>query len=136
MTRDEATAIERIDIAVAVVERDDQVLIGLRPEGAPLAGYWEFPGGKVADGETPEDAARRECWEETGVAVRITGDYGEATHEYPHGAIRLHFFAAEPIGEQRLPHRFRWVRRVELERYKFPPANARLLALLQGRDPK
>ncbi len=134
MTPEEHVATARLEIAVAVVERDGEVLIGLRPDGAPLGGYWEFPGGKVADGETPEDAARRECWEETGVAVKITGRYPGTTHDYPHASVRLNFLAAEPINEQRLPERFRWVRRDELDNYKFPPANATLLEQLRARN--
>ncbi len=64
----------RVEIAIAVVERDGQFLIGLRPEGESLAGYWEFPGGKLDPGEQAADAARRECLEETGLEVRIVGD--------------------------------------------------------------
>ena len=129
-----AAGIIRHDIAVAVVERDGLVLIGLRGEGGPLAGFWEFPGGKVHEGESPEDAARRECWEETGVAIRVTGSYPVAEHDYPHGALRIHFLAAEPIGAAaRLPERFRWVKREDLRDYRFPPATAEMLSELSRR---
>src|SRR5437764_2006476 len=56
-------------IAVAVVEKDGHFLVGQRPEGVSLAGLWEFPGGKIEPGESPEAAAVRECLEETGVDV-------------------------------------------------------------------
>ena len=52
-----------VQIALAVVRHDDSVLIGQRPAGVPLAGYWEFPGGKILDDETPQEAAARECRE-------------------------------------------------------------------------
>ena len=54
-------------IAIAVVLHNDCVLIGVRPAGATLAGLWEFPGGKIEAGETPNEAAERECLEETGL---------------------------------------------------------------------
>ena len=85
----------RVEIAIAVVERDGQFLIGLRPEGESLAGYWEFPGGKVTAGETAEDAARRECLEETGLEVRIVGTYPAIAYDYPHASVQLHFFACD-----------------------------------------
>jgi mutator protein MutT len=62
----------RVEIAVAVVEHQGRFLIGKRPDDAALGGYWEFPGGKVEQGESPADAAIRECLEETGVASSTT----------------------------------------------------------------
>lgn len=56
-------------IAIAVVQHADQFLIGQRPAGLVLSGYWEFPGGKIQLGETPEAAAVRECLEETGLST-------------------------------------------------------------------
>jgi 8-oxo-dGTP diphosphatase len=117
-----------LQIAVAVVENDGQFLIGLRPDGVPLAGLWEFPGGKVEPGETSENAAIRECLEEAGLTVRIIGEYPPASHSYQHATAHLRFFACElthPPDE--LPARFRWVTPAELCQYSFPPANAELL---------
>jgi 8-oxo-dGTP diphosphatase len=118
-------------IAIAVVEHAGQFLVGLRPAGVPLAGYWEFPGGKVRAGETPQQAAARECLEETGVHVTIGMSYPSVTHEYEHGTLEIHFFAAQPCHSAQSPRPpFRWVRREELSALKFPPANAQLLKLL------
>lgn len=130
----EEAARPRVPIAIAVVQRERQFLIGLRPEGVALAGYWEFPGGKVVSGETPAEGAIRECLEETGLAVRITGSYPTVDHDYPHAAVVLHFFACEPAGEvPQLPSRFRWVSAAELGDYSFPPANAALLDAIAER---
>ncbi len=80
-------------IAVAVVEHRGKFLIGRRPEGVPLAGLWEFPGGKVEASETPAAAARRECLEETGLAVVVGEKYPEVLQQYDHDKVHLHFFA-------------------------------------------
>ncbi len=118
-------------IAIAVVQLDDRFLIGQRPQGVPLAGYWEFPGGKVIEGESPADAARRECFEETGLEVEIGAAYPEVVHQYDHDKLRLHFFVAQPIDISAKPQcPFRWVARHELRDYQFPPANAGLIAHL------
>jgi mutator protein MutT len=133
MSADDASA-PRVEIAIAVVrDAAGRLLIGQRPAGAALAGLWEFPGGKLLAGETPEAAAVRECLEETGLAVRVVDRYATILHDYPHGRLRLHFFLCAPLGaECRLPARFRWVAAAELGQYTFPDANApvteRLLA--------
>ena len=131
MNASESAARPRQEIAVAVVQRDGMFLIGRRDEAAALAGYWEFPGGKLESGETREAAAVRECLEETGLEVRVTGAYPSTSHDYDHAALRLHFLACEVIGQRRaLPDRFRWAPANELGRYPFPPANRELLDLL------
>ena len=118
-------------IAIAVVAHDDKFIIGQRPEGVTLAGYWEFPGGKVEYGETPEQAAVRECLEETGQWVRVVGDYPTFLHDYGHVRLLLHFFACEMRevpSELRSP--FRWVSRKQLADYEFPEGNQHVLKLL------
>jgi mutator protein MutT len=119
------------EIACVVIWHGGRVLIGQRPAGVPLAGYWEFPGGKVEPGETPEAAAARECQEETGLAVSLGEPYPAAEFEYPHGKLRLHFFRADwPGGTNQLSGRYIWVFPGELPHYKFPPANQALISKL------
>ncbi|MBI2479646.1 MAG: NUDIX domain-containing protein, partial [Planctomycetia bacterium] len=106
---------------------------GERPAGKPLAGYAEFPGGRVEAGETAERAAVRECFEETGLCVAVVGCYGELGHEYAHDIMHLHFFACHVVGpniEPRVP--FRWVARADLKSQDFPEANRALLNILAG----
>lgn len=121
----------RTEIAIAVVACGGRFLIGLRPDHVPLAGHWEFPGGKVEPGESPAAAAARECFEETGLAVRIEGPYPEVVHDYDHARLRLHFYRASP--EQPAPPPrppFRWVPLGELAGLRFPEANRGLIAHL------
>jgi len=118
-------------VAVAVVEWNDHFLVGPRPAGRPLAGYWEFPGGRVEPGESPSQAAVRECGEETGLQVEVVASYGEVLHTYDHGPVQLYFLACRPAAVQQSPHApFRWIARQELGQLQFPPANATVLARL------
>lgn len=122
-------------IAIGVVRHDGKFLIGQRPEGKPLAGLWEFPGGKVEAGETPAEAARRECLEETGLRVVVGEQYPEVVQQYDHDRVRLYFFACTPADPASLADvgaGYIWVTGQELASYEFPTANARLVALLAG----
>lgn len=133
-------------IAIAVVERSseaaasraskkhfDEVLIGVRPDGVPLAGYWEFPGGKVQPNESFESAAVRECLEETGLEVVVVGEYPDVTFDYEHGSVHLRFFRcrlhADEVQREPQPP-FCWTRKSQLDRLRFPEANATLIQLL------
>jgi 8-oxo-dGTP diphosphatase len=133
------TTVERktaTPIAIAVVEHDDRFLIGRRPPGVTLAGFWEFPGGKVEIGETAAECAARECLEEAGVAIEVQDLYSECTHLYEHGLLDLHFFRCRPMDAAHEPRPpFCWVERVELRGFQFPPANLELLKLLTAVRP-
>ena len=118
-------------IAIAVVLQAEHILVGQRPEGVALAGLWEFPGGKVEGCESLENAAVRECAEETGLQVRVVEELISQEYRYDHGNVKLHFFICEPLDEGQTPLRpFRWVVRKDLSNYDFPPANRRVLELL------
>ena len=118
-------------IAIAVVEHEGRFLIGQRPEGVPLAGLWEFPGGKIQPGETPEAAAVRECREESGLTVVPLFRYPEQVQQYDHGQVQLHFIACCLATDSRVAQPpFRWVQRDELTDYAFPTGNAGLVRIL------
>lgn len=120
-------------IAIAVVEHAGKFLVGPRPEGVPLAGLWEFPGGKVQPGETPESAAIRECLEETGIEVTVQAAYPDHVQQYDHDHVRLYFFSCRPIDPEVGPRDpFRWVERERMARIEFPRGNRGLLQQLLG----
>ena len=122
-------------IAIAVVEHEGRFLIGQRPEGAVLGGLWEFPGGKIEPSETAEDAAVRECREETGIVVLPLFRYPLREEQYDHGNVQLHFIGCRPASQRVTPQvPFRWVKREELDRYEFPAGNAEILELLAGKN--
>jgi 8-oxo-dGTP diphosphatase len=119
-------------IAIAVVEHEGHFLVGQRPADVPLGGLWEFPGGKIEPGETPEAAAVRECLEETGLSVEPLFRYPEHVAEYHHDRVHLVFVACrlEPGSGDQPREPFRWVPRDELTKYKFPAGNRGILTLL------
>lgn len=114
------------------MKRGDRFFVAPARRG-DSAVLWEFPGGKIAAGETPEAALRREVEEETGMS------FGEAVlldvreHEYPGSLVRVHFFlcldARVPPGAPR-PEGARWVTAGELASLPVPPANRRAVELL------
>ena len=81
------------DVAVGVLlrESDGALLITSRPAGKPYAGYWEFPGGKLEEGESVEQALRRELIEELGVTIGQAHAWKVTEHDYPHALVRLHW---------------------------------------------
>jgi len=121
------------EIAIAVVAHNGRYLVGVRDATSSLAGYDEFPGGKVNPGESPAQAAERECLEEASIAVRARDLIVPVIeHQYPHGDVRLHFFQCQPIDathEPRAP--FRWVDRSALPSLRFPAANCNVIEILE-----
>lgn len=126
-------------VGIGIIRRADRFLIRARPEGTVYAGYWEFPGGKVEPGETPEETTARECLEETGLRVDVRALRAVIEHVYPHGWVRLHVFdcvptdpSAEPLPE----HGCRWVAAADLPGYRFPEANEAILEQLARETPE
>ncbi len=123
-------------VGIAIVERAGRFLVGVRPEGVPLAGAAEFPGGKCSPGEFPAACAERECLEETGLAVSAVECLETRTHRYPHGVVEIHFWMCRPVDEPIgtvLLGNFRWADAAELPTLPFPEANAAVVAALLQR---
>jgi 8-oxo-dGTP diphosphatase len=120
-------------IGIAIVEHAGRYLVGIRPEGVPLAGYAEFPGGKCEADEPTDACAVRECHEETGLAVAPVRLLQQVTHTYPHGTVELSFWLCRPVSadiDAAEHHGFRWVSSEQLAALRFPEANAGVIALL------
>ena len=118
--------------AVVVLSEGDRWLVQKRPPSGLLAGLWEFPGGKVEPGERPEDAARRELKEETGLEATSLVPEGVVRHAYSHFTVELHVFsgrAGTRGAGPNAPDR-RWVRPSELARLPVPKATEKVVALL------
>ncbi len=121
-------------VVAAVIERDGRVLIGQRPAGKRHALKWEFPGGKVEPGESPEDALRRELDEELGIQAAIGDRIAEYDYAYPgREPIRLIFFAVgEFTGtiENRVFEQIVWDTRERLPDYDFLEGDLDFVRLL------
>lgn len=126
----------RKTIGIAVVEHQGSYLIGIRPPGASLAGFAEFPGGKCEAGETPDVAAVRECHEETGVRVEVLELLTRRLYEYAYGSVDLHFYLCRPLEVPEASHDlrgFRWQEVQTLRSLKFPDANVPVVEMLEKR---
>jgi len=122
--------------AVALLDPDNRVLLARRPPGKPLAGLWEFPGGKVAPGETPEAALCRELQEELGIDVSDSclAPFTFASHRYPDFQLLMPLYLCRrwngtvtPLEGQELT----WARPNRLGDYEMPPADKPLVAMLR-----
>jgi 8-oxo-dGTP diphosphatase len=126
-----------IDVTAAIWVESGRVLIARRRAGVSQAGLWEFPGGKMRPGETPEQCLAREIEEELGVRVTVEGYFGESVHAYAERTIRLLAFrvsAAGAVPTAREHAELRWVRADELGDFAFCPADLPLVRRLQERS--
>jgi 8-oxo-dGTP diphosphatase len=132
------TEVESFTVVAAVIrDADDRVLLTRRPQGRHMGGLWEFPGGKVRDGEAPARALVRELVEELGVSVEVGSPITLAVHEEPGLRILLLFYAATIVDGEPRPREgqaIAWVPRAELDRYPTPPADAALVRQLMESD--
>src|SRR5580765_8441505 len=122
--------------AVALIDADGRVLLAERPAGKHLAGLWEFPGGKVNPGETPEAALIRELAEELGVDVAASclAPFTFASHTYPDFHLLMPLYVCRKwsgIPVAREGQQLAWVRPARLGDYPMPPADKPLVAMLR-----
>jgi 8-oxo-dGTP diphosphatase len=122
--------------AVALIDADGRVLLAQRPEGKSMAGLWEFPGGKVEPGETPEAALIRELQEELGIGTWASclAPLTFASHGYEGFHLLMPLFACrkwQGTPRPREGQRLAWVRAGALRDYPMPPADLPLIPILR-----
>jgi len=122
--------------AVALIDIDGRVLLAQRPEGKSLAGMWEFPGGKVEPGETPEVALIRELHEELGIETwqSCLAPLTFASHSYDGFHLLMPLFACrkwEGVPQGREGQALKWVRPLDMRDYPMPPADLPLIPILR-----
>ncbi len=110
-------------VSAGIIHRKGEVLVGQRRKGDRHSLKWEFPGGKVEHGETPQEALIRELWEELRITARVGGELARYEHDYPSGS-RVHLlffavpdFAGEPVGK--VFEQISWVQLPSLTSYDF-----------------
>ena len=122
--------------AVALVDPDGRVLLAQRPPGKSMAGLWEFPGGKVEPGETPEAALIRELKEELGidVAAACLAPFTFASHAYPDFHLLMPLYVCRRWNGIVMPREgqvLKWVRPAKMDAFPMPPADVPLVAMLR-----
>jgi 8-oxo-dGTP diphosphatase len=122
--------------AVALIDRDGRVLLAQRPEGKSMAGLWEFPGGKVEPGETPEAALIRELHEELGIETwkSCLAPLTFASHPYESFHLLMPLFACrrwEGIPQGREGQAISWATPAQLRDFPMPPADLPLIPVLR-----
>ena len=119
-------------VVAAVIEHANRFLVTRRQDGVHLAGHWEFPGGKVAAGETHAAALRREIIEELDTDVVVNDLVLESTHTYPERTVTLYFYRCDLLGTPKpmLGQEMEWIPRAQLSSRQFPPADDELIRIL------
>lgn len=119
------------EVVAALILREDQVLICQRKAGSAMALQWEFPGGKIEPGETPEQALRRELEEELGILATIGQFIAEVRHSYRNGgAVHLRFFTVRQFDRELQNLIFedtRWAKLRDLPRFNFLVADRKFV---------
>jgi len=122
--------------AVALIDRDGRVLLAQRPEGKSMAGLWEFPGGKIEDGETPEAALIRELEEELGINTwqSCLAPLTFASHSYASFHLLMPLFACrkwQGTPQSKEGQALKWVKPRDLKSYPMPAADVPLIPILR-----
>ena len=121
-------------VTAAIILKDNKVLIAQRAPGENLAGKWEFPGGKIELGETPQECLNREIREELDVGIEVLDFFGESIYAYHSGTIKLMAFWCKWISGDftlKVHSQIAWVNQNELDLYDFAPADIPLVDKLK-----
>ncbi len=124
-----------IKVAAGVLVKEDKVFIARRKQGKHLAGFWEFPGGKIEKDESSEQAIVREFLEEFEVVVKVKSKFHENVHQYAEKEVMLKSLIIEYVsGEFRLKDhdQFQWVEIHNLKKYKIAPADLPIVNKLEA----
>ncbi len=121
--------------AALIFDDQNKIIISRRPEGSHLAGMWEFPGGKIENGETAEEALVRELAEELALDIKVDPLYFQNVFEYDEKFVDISFYMCTQIHPQQEPQaieiaEWKRIRLIELEQYKFPPADKEVVRQL------
>lgn len=114
------------DVAAGIIINNGKILIGKRAEGQKMDGKWEFPGGKIEAGETPEEALKREIMEEFSADIEVGKFFSESKHKYEFGEIRLLAYIASSKNREfklSVHSEIKWVSPEDIKSFDYAPAD-------------
>lgn len=120
-------------VAGILMNEKEEILIAKRKEEKHLGGYWEFPGGKIENGETPEESLIRELKEEMNITIKVKDYFGENIYKYERGTIKLIAYFCEIVeGNITLTDHseYKWIKKEDLNQYKLALADIYFVKLL------
>jgi 8-oxo-dGTP diphosphatase len=123
-------------VTAAIINKGSKILIARRSPKKHMGGYWEFPGGKIEDGETPEVCLKRELEEELGIIVKVGDFFMENEHNYGEKRILLKAYFCELISGNIILNdhdQIEWVEKSEFHNYDFAPADVPFLNALNDK---
>ena len=127
-------------VAAIIYNKNRQILITQRPAKSHLGGLWEFPGGRIENGETPQQALARELKEELDLDVQVGKRFLRSTYEYDIKTVDISFYfctlqeenpTIKPLGVQA----YRWIETEKLGQFDFPPADSEVVGMLNRHKP-
>lgn len=124
-----------IDVTAAIITKDDTVFIAKKGAQARFAHKWEFPGGKIEDGEAPEECVVRELFEEFGIEIEVLGYCTESIHTFPEGQIKIFAYYCRWVGGEITPTEhedYKWAPVRALDTFDFAPADIPLAKKLMS----
>lgn len=122
-------------VTAAIIRKGAKILIARRSPNKDLGGYWEFPGGKIEEGETPQECIKRELQEELGIIVTVGAFFMENEHHYENKIIQLQAYECEHISGNMILNdhdQIEWVDTSEFIKFEFAPADIPFLKALNG----
>jgi 8-oxo-dGTP diphosphatase len=128
-----------IRVVAGIIEKKGLILIARRGPGKHLEGYWEFPGGKIEDFETPENGLMRELLEELNITIELKKRLSTITHHYPEKSIMLFSFTAKIISGEILlkdHDKYEWIKIEEIHNFKLAEADISLIKEYEKLKPK
>lgn len=122
-----------IQVTAAIIKKNGKLLLCQRPAGKRCALLWEFPGGKIEVGETPEECLARECYEELGITIGVERFAQEVTHAYPDITVNIHFYFCKLVSGDPvcIEHNdIQWFALDEVSKIPLCPADAKMFNLI------